>query len=92
MKVAFKLPQQLENAKKIKAVFSQRHVKVVKDCKYDAETGICLTHITQNDTLRFTEGDIIEMQIKVLFESGHVLVSEVMQVECTKGLSSEVIS
>jgi len=92
MKMSFRLPQKFASPKKFEAILSQRDVTLIKECEYDSSEGICTARLSQRETLRFADGDVINIQIKVLLESGDVLLSELICVECTKGLSSEVIA
>lgn len=91
MNTSFSLPTDITGIAKVKAIFAQRERIIAKECTYSEERGAYTAFLGQNDTLFFEAGDVIQIQLKILLSSGDVLVSDVMEAECTKGLSSEVI-
>ena len=86
-KQVFSFPKDLASIKNVVVVYSQGDTKVVKkDVKYLGEDNIYMVSLEREDTLLFTEGAPIEIQALTLLESGSVLASEILRLECTKGL------
>ena len=93
MHIAFRVSADVTSVKKTEAVFSQNHRILVKECeRADSEETVYRCYLTQEDTLSFVAGERIEVELKVLLLNGDVLLSEILTVECVKGLSSGVIA
>ena len=92
-KQVFALPKDLLSIKKVVVVYSQGDKKIIKkDVKYLGEDNIYMVSLEREDTLSFTEGAPIEIQALVVLESESVLASEILRLECTKGLYEGGIS
>ena len=87
------IPEELVSVKKATVTYSQLgKVIVEKEFENVREQNPIQVYLTQKETMRFTEGEAIEIQMKIMLDSGDVIVSNIVRVECTKGLSEEVMS
>lgn len=93
LNVKFTIPSEIGEMeiKKVNAVFVQRAVHIKKQCTLGDEASVYTCFLSQEDTLSFDYGETIEIQLKILLETGDILISEIMEVECTRGLSTEVM-
>lgn len=92
LNVRFTIPSRISEMeiKRVNAVFVQRGVHIKKECTL-GDTGVYTCFLSQEDTLSFEHGESIEIQLKMLLSTGDILISEIMEVECTRGLSTEVM-
>lgn len=87
------LPEGIGSVGKVRVTYSQNRRPIIeKDVLIsDAERSVSV-HLTQRETLALRDGEAVEIQMKVLLLSGDVILSEIKRVECTRGLSEEVIA
>lgn len=90
----FTLPFDTAVIKCIEIVYNQdgvnRVIKKTEDCMMDNKTVV--VRLTQEETLRFHEGNCVEVQIRVMTTAGDVMASHVMRVRCEDCLSDEVLA
>lgn len=89
----FSLPFEVASLSALYVTFKQLGRTVVekqlKDCRYDGK--VLYVDLTQNDTLSFTAGQQVDMQIRAKFTSGKVVASEIMTTSVQRVLKGGVV-
>lgn len=89
----FTLPFGMENIKTVEITYAQNEeVKLKKtniDCTLEENT--VSVKLTQEDTFKFDEKPLVEIQIRVLTLGGDVIASDIMYATVKDCLSSEVL-
>ena len=90
----FTLPVDAETIKTIRIIYAQGGIERVtkgnEHCSLDGNRVEC--RLTQEDTFTFQEGECVEVQVRVLLNTGEALASQVMRVHCRECLSDEVLA
>lgn len=90
----FDLPLDTKSLKEIRVVFAQCNevllTKTVSDCKIE-ERSFSVT-LTQEETFLFCKNSCIQVQVRVLTNSGEALASEIYHIDCNMCLENEVIA
>lgn len=89
----FTLPFEVESLSTLYVTFKQLGRTVIerelKDCRYDGK--VLYVDLTQNDTLSFTAGQQVDMQIRAKFTSGKAVASEIMTTSVQRVLKGGVV-
>lgn len=89
----FTLPFEVESLSALYVTFKQLGRTVVerqlKDCRYDGK--VLYVDLTQDETLSFTAGHQVDMQIRAKFVSGKSVASEIMTTSVQRVLKGGVI-
>lgn len=90
----FKLPIGNEEIKSIRIIYSQNNnIVLIKDMDEIAvSTDGATVQLSQEDTLKFTNSDIAEIQLRILTNDDAALASKIMKLRIQKHLENEVIS
>ena len=90
----FSLPVSAETIKTIRVVYAQNDViKLTKKNEDCTMSGNSVTiKLTQEDTFLFDDDACVDVQVRVLTNSGDALASRVMRIHCEECLSDEVLS
>lgn len=89
----FTLPFNVDLIKEVKIIYSQGGKKVLTKCKADCtlnDNDITLT-LTQEETLKFSCLNDVEIQLKILTHADKVIVSQIEAVDVERCLDSEVL-
>ena len=89
----FNLPFGVETIKEVRITYQQDNNTVIEKTEADCtkEGQRILVKLTQEETLQFTEGKQVSIQLKVLTTSNDVLVSQIAKTNCGKALNEEVL-
>lgn len=89
----FTLPFEVETLSALYVTFKQagRTVaeRTLQECRYEGK--VLLVELSQDETLAFTAGQQVDMQIRVKFTSGKALASEIMTTSVQPVLKGGVI-
>lgn len=89
----FTLPFDTEILQNVRVIYSwggaEKITKEAFECQLDGNT--ITVKLTQEDTLKFPEGKLIDIQIRALNKSGDVIASDIMSVHVCRCLDDEVI-
>lgn len=89
----FTLPISVDDVDKIRIIYAQGGVKIVKanaDCTMEGNT--ITTKLTQEDTLSLTSDNYVEIQLRVLTVAGDAFASQIMRTHVCVCLEDEVMS
>ena len=88
----FTLPISVDDVDKIRIIYAQGGVKIIKtnaDCTMEGKT--VTTTLTQEDTLSLSSDTAVQIQLRVLTREGEALVSDVYRIRPGVCLEDEVI-
>lgn len=89
----FKLPFDVSQVKEVMVIYAQNDVEILRKNTVDCEMSnneVCVT-LSQEDTLRFSHYENLQVQLRVLTVGGVALTSGVHVVGVQKCLNNEVI-
>lgn len=89
----FSLPFDVESVATLYVTFKQMGRTVIErtlsECRYDGK--VLYVDLTQNETLSFTAGQQVDMQIRAKFTSGKAVASEIMTTSVQRVLKGGVV-
>ena len=88
----FTLPISVDDVDKIRIIYAQGGVKIVKtnaDCTMEGNT--ITTKLTQEDTLSMSSDTVVKIQLHLLTRAGEPLVSDIYRIKPGECLDDEVI-
>ena len=90
----FILPFAVDIVKSIRAIYSQNNEPVFKKetADFTLDGNAATVRLTQEDTLKFKEKEIVEIQLRVLTFGGDSLVSDIIKRYPNRLLEDEVIT
>lgn len=89
----FTLPISVDDVDKIRIIYAQCGVKIVKtnaDCTMEGKT--VTTTLTQEDTLSLSSDNYVEIQLRVLTVAGDAFASQIMRSHVRVCLEDEVLA
>lgn len=83
----------LREIKSVMITYSQDGIKVLDKvgAAVTIDGNVFVTNLTQEETKKFTEGRDVEMQIRILLNSGNSYPSNIMVTDCERVLNDEVM-
>ncbi len=90
----FVLPIGVEMVKSLEIIYKQNDKEILKKTKEDCkltENTIEVT-LSQQDTFKFTQNVVVEIQLRVLTTGGNVPKTPIYRVSCDRCLSDEVLT
>lgn len=90
----FTLPFAADILSAVHVIYAQggavKFKKTAADCQLDRNT--ITVKLTQKETLAFSDGQLVEIQIRALDASGNSIASDIMRVHVCRCLEDEVLA
>lgn len=89
----FELPFDTDAVVVVELTFSQNNAIILQKSEADCEMGenVIACKLSQEDTFLFTDGVIVEYQLRVKDRNSDVFETDVLREDCLKSLSKKVL-